>query len=159
MNLFCVFKSKNPLDAEEIFEDTWLKFLDRIRQGKIPESVLSYLFAIARNLAIDRYRAEISKKTITIEYRDYLNFEDDYSQLSTENLVDADELKEVIMGVLSNMDDIYSEVFIMQWFGGLTQREISETLNIGLSAVKMRSHRAMKEVIKYVKPIYKNYDE
>jgi RNA polymerase sigma factor (sigma-70 family) len=159
LNIYCVFKSKNSPDAEEIFEDTWLKFLDRIRQGKVPESVLSYLYAIARNLLIDKYRAENSKKSITIEYQDYLNFEDGFNQYSTQNLIEADELKEVIMSVLSNMDKIYSEVFVMQWFGGLSQKEISETLDISLSAVKMRSHRAMKEVIKYVKPIYKNYDE
>ncbi len=154
LNVYCIFKAQNKQDAEEIFEDTWLKFLSRIRDGKTPNSVLPYLYSIAHNLIIDKYRTENSKKKVIIEYKDFTEFDENNRSWDIENELEQNELIEIVKRVLTTIDEIYSETFLLQWFGGLSQQEIADLLGISISAVKMRSHRAMKEVIKYVKPFY-----
>ncbi|MDT3737959.1 MAG: RNA polymerase sigma factor [Candidatus Kapabacteria bacterium] len=154
LNMYCIYKAKNNYDAEEIFEDTWMKFLCRIREGKEFTSVLPYLYSIAHNLVIDKYRANNSRKNIDIEYREITDFDEGMNQFNLQEHIEQNELIEIVRNVLAAIDTIYSETFILQWFGGLNQKEIAEVLGISLSAVKMRSHRAMKEVIKFVKPFY-----
>ena len=34
LNTFCIFKTNRIEDAEELFEDTWLKFLDKVKKIK-----------------------------------------------------------------------------------------------------------------------------
>ncbi len=154
LNVYCIYKAKNHLDSEEIFEDTWMKFLNRVRDGKVLNSVLPYLYSIAHNLVIDKYRTDNSRKNIDIEYREITDFDEGMNQFNLQEHIEQNELIEIVKNVLAAIDVIYSETFILQWFGGLNQKEIAEVLGISLSAVKMRSHRAMKEVIKFVKPFY-----
>ena len=154
LNVYCIYKAKNHFDAEEIFEDTWMKFLGRVREGKEFTSVLPYLYSIAHNLVIDKYRTDNSRKNIDIEYREITDFDEGMNQFNLQEHIEQNELIEIVKNVLAAIDVIYSETFILQWFGGLNHKEIAEVLGISLSAVKMRSHRAMKEVIKFVKPFY-----
>jgi RNA polymerase sigma-70 factor (ECF subfamily) len=154
LNAYCIFKMENRLDAEEVFEDTWLKFLDRIKQGIVLPNILPYLYTIAKNLITDRFRHKNSQKNITIEYNDFTNLDEQISSFSLEEQLDNQELMTLINIALSNLDSIYRDTFVMFWFGGLSHKEISEIMQISISAVKMRSHRAMNELTKMLKPYF-----
>ncbi len=158
LNVFCAYKSKNIHESEELFEETWLKFIAAIKQGKQLDSILPFLYAIARNLAIDKYRNQKSSKNIRIEYHDIQDIDELMNPFNLQEKIENDEIIGIIKGVLATIDDAYSETFIMQWFGGMSQSQIAQELGIGLSAVKMRNHRVMKEIMKYVKPLFSNAD-
>ncbi len=152
LNAFCIFKSDSKADAEEIFEDTWLNFLDRIKKGFIPINILPYLYKTARNLIIDKYRQKNSGKTIGIDYTDMTELENYVNPFDFQTQYENEELISLVKVAVSNLDDIYKETFVMQWFGGLSQKEIADVLGISVSSVKMRSHRAMQELIDILKP-------
>lgn len=151
-NAFCIFRSESREDAEEIFEDTWLNFLERVKKGFTPDNILPYLYQSARNLVIDKYRHKKSGKSIGIDYKDINDLENYVNPFDFSTQNDNEELISLIKVAVSSLDDIYKETFVMQWFGGLSQREIAEVIGISLSNVKMRSHRAMQELIKILRP-------
>ena len=154
LNAYCIFKTENKQDAEEVFEDTWLKFLDRIKNGINLNQILPYLYTIAKNLITDRFRQKNSQKNINIEYKDFYNLDEHIGSISLENQLENQELMSLINIALNNIDDIYKDTFVMFWFGGLSHKEIADILQISISAVKMRSHRAMNELTKMLKPYF-----
>jgi RNA polymerase sigma-70 factor (ECF subfamily) len=154
LNAFCIFKTENKQDAEEVFEDTWLKFLDRIKNGIVLNNILPYLYTIAKNLITDRFRQKKSMKNIIIEYNDFSKLDENPGSFNLENQIENQELMELINIALSNLDDLYKDTFVMFWFGGLSHKEIAEILQISISAVKMRSHRAMNDLTKMLKPYF-----
>jgi RNA polymerase sigma-70 factor, ECF subfamily len=153
LNAYCLFKTDNKLDAEEIFEDTWLKFLDRVRNGKELTEVLPYLYTIARTIIIDKYRRENATKSIGIEYKDINDLDELVNPFEFESELEREELISLIKIAVSELDEIYKDTFVLQWFGGMTQKEIAKILDISIGSVKMRSHRAMSEIIKILKPV------
>lgn len=149
LNAYCIFKAGNKADAEEIFQDTWLKFLNSARDGKIIDSVLPYVYTIARNLCIDRFR---SNKSNTFISRDMASLEQLSEVFSLQSQIEKDDLITVITLAVNNLEEKYKETFVMQWFGGMSNNEIAELLGENPGTVKMRGYRAMKELIRILKP-------
>jgi RNA polymerase sigma-70 factor (ECF subfamily) len=154
LNAYCLFKSGNRSDAEEIFEDTWLKFLDRIRNGKKVDSILPYLYTIARTLAIDRYRKKKSRRNLEVELFDISELENFGGDNDILDDLENEELISLVKIAVNSLDDKYKEAFVLNWFGGVSYKEISSILDISHANAKMRCHRAMKEILKILKPYY-----
>ncbi len=154
LNAYCIFRADSPQDAEEIFEDCWLKLLERTRTGKKLDSILPYLYTIARNLIIDRYRKKNSNKNITLDLMDSESLDKLLNPFDLQKQIENEDLLSIVRAAANCLDDIYKDVFIMHWFGGLKYKEIAEVLDISESSVKMRSNRAMNEIIKILKPYY-----
>ncbi len=53
---YCFYRLHNREEAEDTTQETFLRFFSRER-GTVGESALCYLYTIARNLCIDRYRS------------------------------------------------------------------------------------------------------
>ena len=127
---FCIFKTENKQDAEEVLEDTWLKFLDRIKSGLVLNNILPYLYTISKNLITDRYRQKKAIKNINIEFNDFSKLDEQMSSLSLDLQMDNQEMMSLINIALNNIDEIYRDTFVMFWFGGLSHKEISEILEM-----------------------------
>ncbi len=149
LNAFCRFKSDNIREAEEIFQDAWMKFFNYARAGNRIDNIQAFLYKIARNISIDKFRAKAGK-----QYLDSDNF--DWEQLASpfnlQSKIESDDLLRLISIGISNLDEKSRDAFVMQWFGGLSYSEIAEINDESSSAVKMRCHRALKELIKMLKP-------
>jgi RNA polymerase sigma-70 factor, ECF subfamily len=154
LNAYCIFKAGNKQSAEEIFEDTWLKFLDRVRNGKKLDKILPYLYTIARSLTIDRFRKEQSRKDIELELYDGNDLEQLSNQYDFLTEIENEELITLVKLAVGSLDEKYKEAFVLNWFGGMTHGEISKILEISTGNAKMRCHRAMKEIVKTLKPYY-----
>jgi RNA polymerase sigma-70 factor (ECF subfamily) len=53
---FCLFTLRNPQDAEDVVQDTFVKLLQHLRQGAVRATIRSWLFTVAANGCRDRYR-------------------------------------------------------------------------------------------------------
>ena len=156
LNAFCSFKTNCKSSAEELFEDTWLKFIEFIRTGRKVSSILSFLYTTARNISIDNFRKDNAIRQIKINYTDELeNFSNEIeNQLITD--IENKEMISIIKSLIDNLKDNYKTAFVMQWFGEMTYKEIGEQLSISPENAKMRCHRAMHELLKVLKPYYFN---
>lgn len=149
LNSYCLFKADNTHDAEEIFQETWIKFFNTVQNGKIIESVTAFLYKIARNLSIDKYR---NNKRMQSQSYDYFDFEQLADPLNLHDKLVKDELLTIISIALNNLDEKCREAFVLRWFSGLTNSEIAGITGENSGSVKMRNYRALNEVIKMLKP-------
>lgn len=147
---YCLFKSENAEDAKEIHQDTWLRFHKSVLSGKNNISLPAYLYIIARNLCIDKYRIQ---KNIEYKNFDVNEFEQFADPLNLQSNLEKKELLSLVSLALFQLSDIYRETFILKWFAGLTYPEIAQIIGESVDCVKKRSSRAMDEVLRILKPI------
>lgn len=146
---YCLFKTDNKEDAKELHQETWLKFFSVVKSGINAISLPSFLYTIARNICIDKYRIKSNHLVIYSDYFDYENISDSFSlQTNIENR----ELLTLISLSLNQLSEIYRESFILRWFAGLTFREIATIVDESEECVKKRSLRAMDEILKILQP-------
>ncbi len=149
LNAFCKFKAACDRDAEEVFQDTWVRFHRSVVEGRTPDSVPAYLYTIARNLCVDRYRTGRPNAMIPM---DTIDLEKIAVPFNLQGQIEKDDLLSIVSIAVNNLDDKYKEPFVLQWFGGLSFPEIAEIMGETTGCVKMRSHRAMNELIRILKP-------
>lgn len=149
---YCLFRAENRLDAEDLHQETWVRFCRYVETNENSINLPSYLFKIAKNLQIDKLRVKKDKLTLSIEQFDFENFRDDYNlPLEFENK----ELMRTVLSIINNMKDIHKDILLLKWFSGLSYQEIAEIYNETPAFVRKRSSRAMAELIKFLNPLIK----
>ena len=154
LRAFCIFNTATEAQGDELFQDTWLKYIEIARSGNEIENTYAYLISIAKHINYDNFRKQNAVKQVKIYYTDELeilnNLVGDDFLLDFENK----EIIEIIKHILDSMKESYKEAFIMHWFGGMSYSDISEEFEISADNAKMRCHRAMQELIKILKLYY-----
>ena len=120
--------------AEDLVQELFLKLL-RVQGGHIPGEVLPWLFLVARNMAIDRYRKEY---TSSIEVDAVVP---DDRPLALERLT-ADERMQQLDDALAALPRTHREVLLLRGVEGLGTRDIGVVLNCSEGAARVRLHRA-----------------
>ncbi|MBO5222495.1 MAG: RNA polymerase sigma factor [Clostridia bacterium] len=119
----------NRSDAEEVTQDVFLKLYYLPADHGI-ENLRAWVFAVTRNLAVDRIRSRKTVESLDSSVVENLYSFDDYSSL---------DLREVISR-LPNRD---REILVMHIYGGLRFREISDILHIPLGTVLWRYRKTL----------------
>lgn len=155
LHAFCLFKSPSRDDAAELFQETWIKFYNYASNGNRTTGEISlpaYLYQIARNLSIDKYRV---RKNKSIQNLDELDLEKLIDPLNIHENYEKEQLLSLISLAVNNLSDIYKEAFVLRWFADLQFNEIAVITGETAECIKMRCYRAMSEVIKSLNPIIK----
>lgn len=130
--------------AEDIFQDTFIKFFD-IAQKKEIRNIQAYLLTSSKNLCLNYLRGRKS------------NIEINEAILSENNdIVEKNEMLELILSSLDLLDDIYKQCFILREFEGLSYNEIGEKLDISGDNAKVRTLRAKRKIIEILQPYLKD---
>lgn len=153
---YCIFRTCSKEDAEEIFQETWIKFLDIIKKGKIEMSLPAYLYSIAHNLCINLY---ISNKMQVVKFPENLDFDFISDQFSLQVSIENRELLVHISLAIQELDLIYREPFILKWFAGLTQQAIADLIGETVDCVKKRNTRALEEIKKNLQLVIKDVNK
>ncbi len=156
LNSFCLFKVHNQMEAEEIFQQTWIRFFNSVAGGKQLECVLPFLLSIAKNLVIDYFRATKTRTTHIVDMTEPEMLEE-IAEKTSINPVECNELGELIQAAVNCLDDKYKEAFILKRYDDLSLEEISKFMNISLSTAKQRVSRATKMVRDILAPHIKDY--
>jgi RNA polymerase sigma-70 factor (ECF subfamily) len=123
--------------AEELVQETFVR-LWRTADRFDPErgSVTSFLFAIARRLAIDLWRRPSSRP-----------FEPEPESAPAQNPeteFDQVLLQVAVRDALDSLSDAHRQVLELSYRSDLTQAEIARQLGISLGTVKSRSYHALR---------------
>lgn len=132
--------------AEDFFQETWVRVLERGHQYDGKWKFEAWLFAIARNLVLDWHRR---KKPQSL---DELNGPDDDTPFDVRDERSATPLQEVIAseqrsGVhenLSKLPTVYREVLLLRFQEEMQLDEIAVVLSTPLSTVKSRLYRGLE---------------
>lgn len=142
----------NKEEAEDITQEVFVKVYNGIKKFEQQALFSSWLYRIATNSALDaldknkrrsKNVTSISKPNSTSdnEETDALNLQASAEAGPEEQAMQA-ELRECINTVLKKLDREQARLLIMRDFDDLSYDEIARALEAGLSAVKMRIHRA-----------------
>lgn len=136
---------KNPQDAEEIMQETYMKIwtsaASYLPQGK----PLAWIFTIARNLCYMRFR---EKKHMADMGLDALSGEEAGENcLPLENLADAMALH----AAFDILKEDERQVVLLHAASGLKHREIAAALGMPLATVLSKYNRAVKKLKQYLK--------
>jgi RNA polymerase sigma-70 factor (ECF subfamily) len=117
--------------AEDIMQDTYLKFLEKLYSYKAKNS-LAYILTIARNLAINEYN-KVEDEDINL-----FSF-DEYLEISVEN-------KDLITKALSVLNEFERNVFLLHELENLKHREIAVILNKPIGTITWTYQQAIKKM-------------
>jgi RNA polymerase sigma-70 factor, ECF subfamily len=142
----------NQEDAEDITQDVFFKVYNHVKKFEQQSSFSTWLFRIATNSALDALdkrkrrmgnttfvKAQTSEKQA--EGGDQTNSLASLEAGPEERAVQR-ELRECINRVLKKLEREQAELLVMRDLDDLSYDEIAGILGAGLSAVKMRIHRA-----------------
>ena len=133
---------KDKALAEDIMQDTYLKFLDKIYSYNAKNS-LAYILTIAKNLAINEYNKR--KREVRIIDSDIDNFSyDAFLELSASN-------EEMIKSALSVLNNQEKNVFLLHNLENLRHREIALILNKPIGTITWIYQQALKKMKSHIK--------
>jgi len=138
---------RQPATAEDLFQQTWLRVMERIRNYDPQRSFEGWLFALAHNLAIDLLRRG------RLESLDEpLPSGDSRAEIiesggpgALEQLL-SQERAGWLAESLAELPVVFREVLTLRFEEEMRLEEIASVLSLPLGTVKTRLHRALKHL-------------
>ncbi|MEO1052534.1 MAG: RNA polymerase sigma factor [Bacteroidota bacterium] len=152
----------NTEDAEDILQDVFSQFVTGFEAIQSLEKATSWLFSVARNKIIDRYRVkgrEPQKMDIdnrSDEDEGSLNLSDiipDFTNAPDE-IYSRSLIGEMVDEALDELPDEQQEVFIMHEFENRSFKEISELTQTTVNTAISRKRYAVLHLRKRLKELY-----
>ena len=132
--------------AEDIFQETFVKAIMTIKQGRYSESgkFSAWITRIAHNLIIDHYRQEKSENTVSTDEEDanFLNRKD----LCEENIEDVmvvNQIHKDIKRIIKALPESQREVLIMRYYRNMSFKEIADATQVSINTALGRMRYAI----------------
>jgi RNA polymerase sigma-70 factor (ECF subfamily) len=138
---------RNPAEAEDLFQQTWLRVAERHRQYNPRQSFEAWLFTVARNLAIDHLR-RARPQSLDAPSDEHSPLADQLPSAgpSALELVLARERAEHVLVALEQLPLPYREILVLRFEEELTLEEIARVVEAPLSTVKTRLSRGLQRM-------------
>jgi RNA polymerase sigma-70 factor, ECF subfamily len=146
VHAYCVRVTGDEDKADDIFQDTFIKFYQKVQPDVENTNIPGFLMKIARNLCLNAKRDK--KNTIDIDEVDY------YVSIGTN--YEQKELLDLITRSLDLLEDDYREAFVLREYSGLSYEEIAEVTGISLGNAKSRVFRAKQKIKSILNPYLKD---
>lgn len=138
---------QDPAAAEDLFQQTWLRVMQKIGRYRAISSFDTWLFAVAHNLAIDHLRRRRDNS---------LDVPAETREAPAERLVagEADPLERLLdsergallAAAIAELPAIHREVISLRFEEAMKLEQIAEVAGVPLSTVKSRLHRALESL-------------
>ncbi len=143
---------KNDVQAEDIFQDTFVKIIESLKRGKYYEDgkFLPWAMRIAYNLCIDHYRK--NKRTPTVTTSDgydifsVLKFSEDNGE---ERMI-KNQAREKVRKLVDDLPREQREVVILRHYADMSFKEIAEMTNVSINTALGRMRYALINMRKMI---------
>ncbi|MFT4090494.1 MAG: RNA polymerase sigma factor [Asticcacaulis sp.] len=125
--------------AEDVIQSAWFK-IQRVEDYPPIHNPRAYLYRLASNLALDHMRAA-RRRAVDTEIEDILWYEDDTP--SPENQTFSRLEYERVMAAEALLPEPTREMFRLNRFEGVTQREIAKRFGVSPTIVERHIRRAL----------------
>ncbi len=146
---YLVSLTGNREAAEDLFQETWIRVLERGQQYNEKWKFGTWLFTIARNLYIDSMRRKNPAAGKNVDELDEATefFETAASDApSPFDLLTQREESGRVVGALDRLSAAYREVLVLRFQEDLSLEEIATVVAAPLPTVKSRLYRGMDEL-------------
>jgi RNA polymerase sigma-70 factor (ECF subfamily) len=141
---YLLYLSGNRELAEDLFQETWIRVLERGHQYDGKHEFSTWLYAVARNLTLDylRKRNPVSLDAL-MEDEDQAPFEPADSRPAAWEVVQQHEHAERINAALISIPTEYRETVVLRFQEGMALDEIAAVTGAPLGTVKSRLYRGL----------------
>ena len=137
---------RDAAEAEDLAQETFLRAYHQRSTLRDPAALASWLYQIATHVSIDRLR----QRARTIQRQVDAPVEElpiaDRDRPSPLTIIQQNEMSECVQRYVANLSDAYKAVLLLHDADGLTADEIAHLLQLPLTTVKMRLHRARQHL-------------
>jgi RNA polymerase sigma factor (sigma-70 family) len=153
----------DPSDVEDILQDVFFEFVEAYRLTKPLEQAGAWLFRVARNRIIDRFR---KKRPALLQ--DLRGASDDGEMLSLEELLPSPDagpeaayargvLLEELEAALEELPDEQREVFIAHEIEGKSFKELSAETGVSVNTLLSRKRYAVLHLREQLQSAYEEF--
>ncbi len=142
---YLIHLSGDQATAEDLFQETWIRILERGDQYNGRDNFAAWLMRIARNLTIDYLR---QRRTVSLDQ--LMEADDDAPALQFATgeatplqMTLAHEHSEHVLHSLAQVPVVFREVLVLRFQEDMKLEEIAEIVGIPLSTVKSRLYRGV----------------
>nr|BBH87597.1 RNA polymerase sigma factor SigZ [Thermosporothrix sp. COM3] len=126
----------DPVAAEDILQDVFLKVHQRIETLRDAEKLECWIYQLTRNAIIDAYRRQLITAPLD---EDVL-----LDELPDDDVVS--ELLPCVRQMVMNLPERDRQALVLTEYHGLSQKELSERLGLSFSGAKSRVQRARERL-------------
>ncbi|MRG86765.1 RNA polymerase sigma factor [Salinibacillus xinjiangensis] len=142
---FLVYYTGNR-DVEDLVQEVFIKAIKGLKTFKQQSSPKTWLFSIARNVAIDDARKRNRKKLVlTSELDDMLKVDQDQMP---ENLIDLNEKRKELYIAIHSLKPNYRDAVVLRGLKELSVAETAAVLDWKEEKVRTTYYRALKALRK-----------
>lgn len=136
-----------PESAEDAAQETFLRAYQHMHRYDRKRPFATWLLSIAAHYCIDRLRRRKFAMTSIEQDEDESGFElPDADAPNPEMEVVHTEQRERMQILLKRLDSVDRAAIVLRYWHDCSEAEIAEALNLTVSAVKSRLHRARREL-------------
>ena len=149
---YLTYLTGQPELAEDLFQETWIRVLERGHQYDPKHEFSTWLFAVARNLTIDylRKKSPVSLDGL-MEDEEHAPLEPADTRPSALEMVAQHEHAERISAALVSIPTEYRETVVLRFQEGLALDEIATVTGAPLGTVKSRLYRGLNLLMPLLK--------
>jgi RNA polymerase sigma-70 factor (ECF subfamily) len=142
---YLVYITGSKERAEDFFQETWIRVLERGHQYDGKSKFEAWLFAIARHLVIDWQRSKKPQSLDSLtdpEQEHPLQFANEKEPSPLQQVL-SQESEENVQASMSQIPAIYREVLVLRFQEELQIEEMAGVLSVPISTVKSRLYRGL----------------
>jgi RNA polymerase sigma-70 factor, ECF subfamily len=139
----------NQMDAQDVTQEVFLTIFRKAHTFQGKSAFSSWVYRVALNTVYMKLRSKKKDQSISVEdafpsfngagyHQEIIR---DWSE-SAESLMFSNETKNVIQGAVDQLPEKEKIAFLLRDVEGLSTEEAAEALDLSVSAVKSRLHRA-----------------
>lgn len=139
--------------ADDLFQETFMKAIVTIRQGRYVESgrFSAWLTRIAHNLVIDKYRQDRNSNVISNDASDADLFNDaSLSDITVEMKMITEQSLTDVGRLLKKLPDNQKEVLYMRFYQDLSFKEIADATGVSINTALGRMRYGLINLRKMV---------
>ncbi len=134
---------------DDVAQQVWTRVWQRIGSLNDPRRLRSWLYTVARNVAVDASQERRARRTVGLEA-----VSEDLGDLRAAGPVRSTtdgETRELLLQAIESLPALYREPFVLRHLQDWSYAEIGEVLGLSLDAVEtrlVRARRLLREMLK-----------
>lgn len=145
---YCLFRTTDRETALDLTQEVFVRMWNTLVAGKRPHNERAFLFAIARNLVIDWYRAKksLSLEKLVTNTEDEENDNEPFFVHDGKDDIEMEADARLLAEKLKALKPMYQQVVYLRFIEEMKPYEIAEVIGVTPNVVSVRITRGLAEL-------------
>jgi RNA polymerase sigma-70 factor (ECF subfamily) len=145
--------------ARDLTQDVFVKVFENLKKFEKQSQIYTWIYRIALNHFLNYIKRDRKRKWIGLmdeKIMDLMHGEGESAFFSSlpapDHVLEKKDREKLILKIINTLPLKYRVPLVLQRYEGMNYREIADTLDISISAIETRIHRAKKQLMQKLEP-------